>query len=568
MEGPGLAPSASPAAPAVTGRAVRLMLLATAGVCLLLFLWSLWTGPLLGDEAHHFRRAMVYAEAPWADMRATHDPVYPDKGQCAVAYWEAALWHLALAVLWKVLGHPSFIAAQAYHLGFLYLLGVFTFLSARRLYGDAGGWWAWALTMTMPLNILLATLFYLEVPVAAITAMAVYCLVRQRWALLGLALAGMFYIKLPSAAVLAPPLLLAAMLKIGPTWGKRLGRTAGALAIAAVLVLPDLAWRKEHFGHLIMLRIQSSGGTGGVQYPLMASLPAVLRSAVPLSIFDPATAVQNFGMSGLVALGFAVPWSLWGLGKTARRILAGLRSQGLVATVRTLADLVPAEVLLGGIPLLWYMVAYGVLLRMAYDIRYFHPAILFVSLLGSGVLARVRPLGYTGRMQGLVRAATWLLVLAMVGQLATAPYVIRQRRSLHPATASGFEWIRYNVPPGSRILYLEFNLTTLTERPILWAATIPRYLFSVPEREQMRVLRALDIHYIAIHPTRLVSDFNPAIEPLGYPREWVRSLPGRPYLQQVFPDPSQPGKEGDFILYRIDADKIPPEWLQDPPPKP
>ena len=559
--------SAASARPTSYARHFDLVLAATLVVCAYLLVWALGTAPIMGDESHHYRRAEGYWETAWPQFRLTHDPAYPPEGQCAIQYWEAAGWHLGLALIWKLLGRPSFMVAQVYHLGYTFALGIFTYLAARELYGHRGGWWAWALVMTMPLNLLFGTIFYVEVPEAAMVALAVYSILRRRPLWFGAALAGMFYIKLPSATVLAPPLVLAALLRMGDRWRWRAAHTVLAAGVAFLLMLPDMVWRTKHFGSPIIFHVAMVQGPR-IAYPLLSQLPPVRQSAIPLYILDPYVSLQNFGVTGLVAIPAAVLASLWLLGRTLRRIGRNLRFAGPVLAVRSLADQVPAEVAVGAIPLIGYIFAYTTMLHMAYDVRYFHPAVFFAALVSGGLLARLRPFAWAGARRRWVLGAAVLLVLAMIGQAVTVPRVVHSVRVLPASTAAGYEWIRRHTPPKARIFYLEYNLTALTKRPIVWAAALPRYVFSVPEAEQIRVFCALDVEYIAIPPTRFIPQLDPTVEPMGYPLPWVRSLPSRPYLKQVFPDPSRPAQEGEFILYQIEKDKVPPEWLKEPPPQP
>jgi len=545
------------------GRDLIWVLAATLAVCTVLLAWSIGTAPVLGDEAYHIRRAIVYFEAPWSNPRPACDPAFPATGPCAIRYWDAALWPMGLAMVWKSLGAPSLPAAQVYHLGYMLMLGVFSFLAGRQLYGRAGGWWTWALSMTMPINVLLGTLFYLEVPEAAMAAMAVYCLLRRRAAWFGAALAGLFYLKMPIAAVLAPPLVLASLLMLGDTWRRGAARTALALAVMLALLAPDMLWRYEQFGLPIMFRETFPQYQAHVLASL-PPLPPLQRSAVSLSLGDPLVVVKTFGVTGVASLLASIVWAVWLVGRTAALLLRRAWSGGPVAALRDLPQGIAPEVLVAAVPLLFYIVVFIVLLRFAYDVRYFHGSVLFCTLLAGGLLARAAPFAYQGRRRWLVRGAAVVLILGMIGQLATAPAAIRQRRQLDPAIAAGFTWIKENVPPGSIILYPEYNIVPMTGRPMAWAACLPRYLFNVDEAPRMHFLCHIDIRYIAIHPTRFIERADPTTEPMGIPLEWARSLRTLPYMTQVYPERACEVGNPNFVVYRIDRDKIPPEWLEKP----
>ncbi|MCX5684655.1 MAG: hypothetical protein NT049_13340 [Planctomycetota bacterium] len=554
-------PSIPAAHPPVLARDVGLVAAATAVVCSLLFVWSIGAGPNLGDESNHWRRTTVCFEAPLSQMRPTHDPAYPQQGQSAIRYFDSSGWHLALAMLWKAFGRPSFAVAQAYQLFYFFALALFTYLAARQLYGRIGGLWAWALALTMPLNLLLGEVFYMEVPVAAMIAAAVYFIVTRRPILLGLALAGMFYLKLASATVLAPPLVLAALLGMGDTWHERLGRTATALGIAAACFLPDLLWRWEHFGQPLMF----NGPPQPFQQHLMAALPPTKQSAIPMYLFDPVIAVQTLGVPGLLALAVALAWSFKAIAASCVRMVQHARSAGLRSALGRGAGLVPADVRVAAIPLAFYAVAFALLMRAAYDARYFHPATVFAFILAGGLLARARLFSRLGRLRWPARAAGALLMIGMVAQAAVVPPYVRPLRTLPIPVVAGFEWIKANTEPQARIIYPEFNLTAMTGRPIMWAAIYPRFLFNKLEEEQGCILYYMRVDYIAIHPSRFIDAAEPDTEPRGYPIPWVRSLRDRPYLAQVYPaEPRRAEEGGEFVIYRVDRDKIPRAWLTNP----
>jgi hypothetical protein len=549
------------ARPPLTARQLVAVLAATLAVCALLLGWTIGQQPILGDESHHFHKAVSFFEAPWSEMRLDHDPAYPASGECAIRYWDASLWHLGLATIWKVLGQPWPFAAQLYQVAFLLMLGLLTFLAGRELYGTAGGWWAWALVMSLPMNLLLGMVFYLELPAAAMTALAVYAILRRRPLLLAFGLAGMFYMKIPSAAVLVGPLALAAAFYLGDTWRRRVGRTALAFSAAFLLLLPDLVWRMAHFNGQPLIFYED---LAPLPQWICAQLPPSQEGAIPMNILDPVMAVGTLGLPGLVALVAAAAWGGWLLGRALLGMARRVRSAGLRAMPAAMLEGLHAEVLVAAIPLLAFIVAYAVLLRINHDVRYFYPAMFFACLLGGGLLARANPLGYLGPCRRLAQVAAGLLLLAMIGQTLTTPFIIHQRRTLPPGVAAGFGWIRQHTPPGARIIYPEFNLVTLTGRPIIWAVLVPRYFFSVSEPQQMRLLIYLDVQYIALPPNRFVAKAMPTTESMGYPIDWARSLSQRPYLTRVYPDHAVEPESGEFVLYRIDRDRIPPEWLAKP----
>jgi len=553
------APPTVPDSPGVSRRRLALVALATAVVCAYLVAWTLDSEPTIGDEARHFRRAVNYFETPLPHFRTDHDPAYPSEGPGAIPYFDACLWHQGLALLWKLLGRASLPAAQIYHAAFLFMLAMFLYLAGRTLYGHRGGLWAWGLFLTLPMNILFGMIFYQEIPLLAFTAMAIVCILHGRPVWLGIAMAAMFLTKSPVAAALLPTLLVAAFLKVGDTWRRRLLRTAIALVIAFLLMAPDILWHLEHFGHPFMLTYSGS--------PLsfvVYDLPPPKMSAVPMSILNPLAVLLMLGVSGLVVAVLGSAMALRDTGRAVLAVAADGRKRGLLAALRRLPDSVPASTLVGALPFLGYVFVYIYRLRRAYDVRYLNAATLMACLLAAGVLAQLslRKAKNAGR-PWLVRAALGILVLAMAGQFLTVPIYVRQRRQLPPETEAGYEWVRQNTAPDAPFLYNQENLVAFTGRPVLWAAIIPRYFFSAPEREQARILYYFQIQYIAIDSTRRIDNWTPDVEPMGFPVSWLRTVPGRACLERVYPSPEGNALDSIFIVYRVRYDRIPPEWLQD-----
>jgi len=550
--------------PASNRRRLLAVSLATLLVCGYAGAWTCGTEPILGDESRHVRHAVNCFEAPWAEMRVTHDPAYPPEGSAAVLYWGAALWHLGLALVWKALAAPALWAAQVYHAAFLFALGIFTYLCGRELYGHGGGLWAWVLVLTVPMNLLFAMTFYLEVPVLAFAAAAFYFLLRRRAVLMGLALAGMFLIKQTTAAVLIPPILLAALLVMGNTWKRRLGRVGLAIAVMLVAVAPDLIWQAVHFSQPIKFRHYPSLPPSSPDWLSQACnrMPVPEQTAVPLSIFNPVHDLQMFGVTGAITLVWAVGvttvGAVWAVGRLARRRpLPGAGGEAAAPRATVFRGVVVC-----GLPLLFYLAAYAVMLRKAYDVRYLEPVTLPAGLLLAGALAAIHPFSRTDRWRRPARIGATALVSLCAIQLAAAPVVVHARRQLPDETVAAYRWIRRHTEPDARFLYLEENLTTLTGRPIFWSAVFPRLFFTSEEPVQARILRVVGIDYIAVHPTRRGPPAVSSRPVQAYPRDWIATLDRRPYLEAVYPPDYDGDAEEEFVIYRVHPERMPRAWRE------
>ena len=543
---------ATPPAP-LARREITILLAASALATVWLVAWALGTQPTIGDEGAHFRRALNYYEEGW---RIPYDPFYPPTRVGYVGYWDTCLWHLTLAQLWRLTGGPGVASAQAYHASFHFLLGVFTYLAARQLYGPRGAAWAWALVLSVPTTVLGGMAFYMEVPMLACAAMAFYFLLR-RWAVpFGAALGLACLMKLGSATALVAPLFAVAVVYLGDRWRERLVRLAMAALVLALVMGPELAWQTEHFGRPLF-----RGNPRTVPFPKavgdrLGKVPNPTPAWEIHGILEPLAAGQLLGATGLVILPWAVglalarfPAAVWA---AARRLFG----KGPEPQPRLQAAL------LFGLPILAFLAAFFIFLRHAYNVRYLYPMVLPAALLVAGPLASVRlpwsPQA-TRRGERRPRGFSWKrvgaagLALAAAGQFLVVPWGVRQKRSLEPAVANAFDWIARNTPPEARIFYIEENLYAVTGRPIIWGALSPRTLFNVDAETQALMLLSADVRYIAVHPTRRMPTSDPREIPAAYPEDWIATLDGRFYLTKVY------DRDG-FLLYSVDEDRMPEEW--------
>lgn len=570
------------------------VLLPIAAMCAYLLAWSLGTQPVMGDEAYHFRRAINYFDASLPNCRVTHDPAFPASGPGSVQYYDGPFWHMGLAMIWKAIGQPSLPVAQVYQVFFWGLLVFFTYLAGAAMFGERSGRWSAALVATVPLNLLLGMVFYLEIPLLAFFALAVYCLARQRPVALGVALACAMMVKTQTAVVLVVALLAAGLFKLGDNWPKRLVRTGLVLAAMAVILVPDMLWRTKHFGAPLVFYNKTWNDYPEPICGWLGDLPPLKQSAASLPIFNPFALAKSMGVTGLLMLAAALGAGAWSLiyitRRVTRRRTQGGASPAAAAPNAAVSSAACESAKIGFIGILAfvmvvYIVAVVVATQGGDDIRQIQPLTLPAALIVGGLLARWMPLERTGRAERLARVAAGLIGAAMVCQAAAVPAVVHYRRQLEPGVQEGFDWIKRNVPPDARILYLEENLTTYTGRPIVWAAAGPQFLFSATEDRQMRMLRFLGVAYIAVHPTRRCDSCTADEVPTAYPRDWLKTLPGRPYMERIYPPgelsdtgtatpgpphaapirahPAVACTEGRFLVYRIDFCKVPPEWLED-----
>src|SRR6266568_3968669 len=210
------------------------------GVCAATSVWLVIDRrPPEWDHANHLERAvdchrsLRIVAGPGTREILEASSFYPPLVTCA-----AGLLYLVLPI--------APLTAQAVMMAFLALAMATLYGLGRRLTDVETGVWAAFLFATAPFVVFSLTNFQLDLPLAAMVALALYALVRTetftdaRWSLaLGVALGIGMLTKPPFAIYVLPPFLWSVWRAMrAPARARGLGWAAGALAVAFAIALP------------------------------------------------------------------------------------------------------------------------------------------------------------------------------------------------------------------------------------------------------------------------------------------------------------------------------------------
>ena len=209
------------------------------------------------------------------------------------------------------------LTAQALMMGFLGLAMACVYGLGRHLAGAETGLWAAFFLGTAPFVVFSLTNFQLDLPLAALVALALFALVRAeaftepRWSVaLGVALGLGMLTKPPFAIYVLPPLLWSLWHAMrSPERARRLGWAAAALIISAVLALPWYGPRL--FGLPLQILSRSFKQAAEQQNPEPLTVAGLL--------YYPRTLPTQLGLlAGLLLL-----WGLWAVrhNRAARPLL-------------------------------------------------------------------------------------------------------------------------------------------------------------------------------------------------------------------------------------------------------
>jgi hypothetical protein len=350
------------------------------------------------DHANHLERAVAChrsLSAPgreWLREIIAESSFYPPIVTCAVGFLYFALPIVPLtaqAVIWVFLV-----------VGTLAVLGL-----GRRLLDADAGLLAAFLFATAPFVVFMLLNFQLDLPLAAMVALALYVLVRtedlsvRRWALgLGLVLGLGMLTKPPFAAYLSGPLLWVAWrgLRV-PERRARLMHLLAALGVAAAIALPWYGPRLVGLpGQIINRSFKQAAESGHA--------PALSSSSL---LFYPQWIIPQWGLLATALL-------VWGIVALARRP----RARGL----------------------LWAALAPGLIFILIQNknLRYTLPLLPAAALAAAAGVSVLSPRARRG--------LAWACVLVGVVQVGAAAFALPPPTLLAPVVSS----VAFSSPPDGR----------------------------------------------------------------------------------------------------------------------
>jgi hypothetical protein len=472
----------------------------------------------LGDEVYHFYMAKRWVEG---GHRPVDDPQIHASSLAKRKYMAMPLWHAGLAGVWSVTGIRQ-DAAQVYQGAWYVVLVLATYDVGRRFYGRRVGLGAAVLMATMPFAAAYTNMIYVDVAVAAMSMLVLSCLVRRHFLWAGVMLSLAFLTK-QNAYFLAPGVGVAVMLLARGTFFRRLAWATSCLAVAAMLHVPEMAWRQTHLGSLTYhppgptLSLAFKGTTESASQAIPIEALSYHFEHPSDIIRDPTMLVRYLGVPLLAGLalglgGGAVGWWRW-------------RSQPTRGRWR------PTRGWVLGIPVLLYVPQFLYLFRHDWGVRYLAPILPLLCVIAARSLSAVRP--------RRVRAMVWLGILAAgVGQFVIAEAYLYEHRKLKPDMLEAYRWIGRNTEPNAGILCQNAVLAPMTGRRALWhtEASLPEigYLLWVADEEEARlILRRYQVEYIFVELPRVYDDRLEHKLP-DWPRSFVAKLESWPSMRPVF----------------------------------
>jgi 4-amino-4-deoxy-L-arabinose transferase-like glycosyltransferase len=457
----------------------------------------------LGDEITHYRFAKgIFNQGE----RITFDPLFGKNYANQVNYLIPPLWHFLLAFLWRVAGKISFPLAQVYHTIYYALLLLSTYRLGKEIYGEVEGKYSMILVGTVPMIISFGILFYVDVPLAALTTLTFFLILRRKYLFAGIGFGLIYFTKWSGVAFGIPFLLIILFLN----YKNKFLRKILVFSIASLLIiLPDIYWREKHaskedrwIGNTqTVLKSFAFGVSSNIGKWIIPQRHSSKESVEKISYAHNSTflnmkdQLKYFGLPLLLLLIIYL---------FKRKFL---RKDGLL-----------------WIPIFFYFLFFILFFNIDADIRYLLPVSPFLCVIVSRRIVSWKK----------KRLKILFLVICLVQFLSVSGYVYSQRR-ITPAIQEGINYIKGNTSEDAIIIYPEYNLTEYTNRRIVWTSNFWKLenVFWGDDESTKNLLRKNKVQYVLVKKVKIYDD-KVRHHLRGYPFSFVRRLSTSPNFELMF----------------------------------
>jgi 4-amino-4-deoxy-L-arabinose transferase-like glycosyltransferase len=457
----------------------------------------------LGDEITHYRFAKgIFTQGE----RITFDPLFGKNYANQVNYLIPPLWHLLLAFLWKITGRISFTLAQVYHTIYYVLLLFSTYRLGKEIYGEEEGKYSMILVGTVPMITSFGILFYVDVPLAALTTLTFFLILRRKHLFAGIGFGLMLFTKWSGVAFGIPFLLAILFLNYRD---KFLMKILIFSLASLIIILPDIYWREKHAS-------EEEHWIGNARTTLKS-----FAFGVSSNINKWVTPQRHSSKESVENVSYAH-------NSTFLNIKDQLKYFGLPLLLLLIIYLFKKKSLrkdgLLWMPIFFYFLFFVLFFNIDADIRYLLPISPFLC-----VIASRRIVSWEKK-----RLKILFLVICLVQFLSVLGYVYSQRR-ITPAIQEGINYIKGNTSEDAIIIYPEYNLTEYTNRRIVWTSNFWKLenVFWGDDESTKNLLRKNKVQYALIKKEKIYDD-KERHHLRGYPLSFVRRLSMSPNFELIF----------------------------------
>lgn len=459
---------------------------------LCLFITGITSEICLGDEVYHYRFAKNIFQS---GRRATFDSIYSSPVDTGAYFYNTEpFWHIALAILWKIIGHPSLAAAQFYQVIYYIFLLILVYLFGKRLYGPEEGFYSMFLLATMPAVILYSIVLYIDIAIAVFSLLGLFFIYNKKYFFAGLIL-GIMYLTKKNGMLLLP-----SFLGIIIFYNYKLFNLAQKIKTIFLFILPGLIivildgiWRSKNllinyidYIYIITTRIINN----------LIHLDLFTKDKMPSSLINPINLVQYLGVS-LIFL-FIIYF-----------FYKKFQKKDFILWISVIS----------------FFILYIPLYKLNSDIRYIMPIVPLLSIIGGKTLTSLNK-----------KSLKFIIILICIIQFFATIYYLSIKRIIPEQLKEGFSYLKQNSLHDSLVIYIESVILEKAERRYTWTEGLHGKLEKIlwgNDNDVFSVLKETRVDYIAVKKSRIYDD-SKVKHFAAYPKSFVERLPKFNFLKLVF----------------------------------
>lgn len=488
---------------------------------LVVFSCGVLTDLRYSDEIYHFWFAKDWYSGNQRPVYNDLVDTVPEYGYYRY-YVMAPLWHYLLKSTFYLSGSSKNVAQI--HMVFWYALLIFgTYLLARTLYDEQLGLYSAFIIATMPFVVSFSILFFIDVPIAAVTPYLIYFVIKRKYLLSGVIMGLMFLLK-RNSYLLFPPACLLLLFNFQSKQPVNLLKRFLQVTLFSILVLaatlPDFKYRLDKFNGLL---IPNDGGQI-LKVPAYRikqcylSFQRVIPTKAAQKASETTPRLTHYFTCPLLSIpsfvkyfGLLFPCLLiW-------RIISIFRYKDF--NLKEIAVL---------IPIIFYIPFYFFAFIGGWEIRYLSPIIPLMCIFIIKGIRHLKP---------WARTIIVLVGCIMFISTVTYTYMVRQVTSSEREIISLIKEL-----PSERILTPEeLFISYYTDKPTVWKNSfrgttryrLSEFFWNDDSRKRQELLGDFKIKYILI-PHRRNYDDTEIRHFGGYPKSFVEKIEYLPFVEEIY----------------------------------
>ncbi len=472
-----------------------------------IYYWGTHSDVYLGDESFHYRLT-DYIYKNGLSCTPLYDPLALTNPYAKNYYTDPMLWHRGLAFLWKFAGVSQKVA-QLYQIGWYIFLLLGCYLLTKAAEDKKSALWALLLTATLPVSVALSIVLHTDIPIAAISAIGFYFLVRNNIIAAILSLSAMVYIKRSAYFFIPIYLIYIYILFKNKKQPHTYRNLIAVIILFLILISPQIIYQVKTFGYKSLysgqlkqyskptVTVDARGNLvrTGQEKANDENNDYFYKSTPPVKFYDESNLLLShyalFKYYGIVLfLAFAA--------RLFYRNFKAMEIFFLYSTALYIALF------------LWFF-------KGGLNVRYLTPIIPVLVVLAASGISRIR-----------YKAVKIAIFIVCIAQFLIAGSYTYRHRIIPDGLMKAYDYIKDYTAQGSRFMCTQNALSLYTNRYSIWMSKpglheISYLFWKADEPATLKILQKYGINYILIEKNKIY-DYTQVKHTGGYPLVFVEKI--------------------------------------------